>query len=277
MTTATKELKTFAGSILKASDRQVTAVVSTGHRDKEGDAIFYGAWQDVIRSGEKPVLYWAHQHGQLPLGSVDALQELPVGDSRVPMHDGQVSSGLLMKATFASTSTGNDALILLKEGHLSGEWSVCFTTADEKITPSGRDIYKVRQLLEVSLCQIGMAWGTRTLSTSAKAALVRLDEAAQKQFGTDLRTRPQWKLYGEAELDPTAGDGWMGDRAYDAWNRAVLRELAEENARPVKRVNVDEAAIMKQAGFTVWKAASRRELSEEEKRVRDIRRLAGIY
>src|SRR5438445_8951551 len=169
-------------AVLK-SDRKagiVTGIANTGNNvDRQKDNLLPGCWSKVIAENQQPPFLWNHNIKDFDVrGKVIRLEELPPGDSRIPLNRSSKAfgtvSGLLADIQCAlETQAGRDAFALLDGGFVT-ELSVNISNApeDEEVDRKGvRNVRKVDRLLEISAVLAGASFGTAILATKASRSI----------------------------------------------------------------------------------------------------------
>ena len=138
------------GGYTKAVDRErriITAVISTGEPDRDGDVVEVSGWrlEAFLRN---PVVLWMHK--------LDA----PVGrclDLRVE------GNSLVAETQFATTPLAEELWALYRDGFLRA-WSVAFIPKRWEPLPGGGRRYLEQELVEYSCVSVPSNPGSLTLS-----------------------------------------------------------------------------------------------------------------
>lgn len=144
---------------LKATDDekgQIEGIANIGNvKDLQGDTMLPGCWRKVIEDQQRVALCWAHDAKDIR-GKITYLEELPVGDRRIPQNQKAtvpVASALYFKAQMAmKTQAGREAYELIKGDYIRAV-SVGFDIADDGEEPDGkggRNVKLVNRLYEIS-------------------------------------------------------------------------------------------------------------------------------
>jgi HK97 family phage prohead protease len=163
-----KMLLTFNSVIKDINEKEgtLTAYVSTGHRDRM-DEVLLPEGADMKNFRKNPVVLWAHQYDQPPIGKALWIK-----------NDGD---GILAKVKFASTEFAQEILGLFKEGILNA-FSVGFipkeyTDGDGEKKP--RRTYNNWELLEFSAVPVPA--NPEALSLAMSKGLIK-SEALKKDL-----------------------------------------------------------------------------------------------
>jgi hypothetical protein len=206
------------------------------------------------------------------------MQELPPGDSRIPLNkSGKAvgnASGLYFKAQMAvRTSAGHDLFELMRGGFIK-DISVQFANRkeDEEITRDGvRNVKMVHTLFEMSAVPKGASIGSQVLAT--KGAFPAWMLSLIEKTAEDAEDR----MY--LALEEAESRAWYESQEQAAVNAAAERLVDIVRGQLDRELQVAE--IEKRVGISgnVFKVAPRltpRPLTEREKFEQDIARRAGV-
>ena len=137
-------------------ERTITAVVSTGEKDRSGEYIPPSEWK-LVNYEKNPVILWAHNYGQPPVGKA--------------LWTKIEKDGLIQKIQFAKTAFAQDIFDLYEGGFLNA-FSVGFSADRDNEDCS---IFRNCELLEVSC--VPVPCNASALAARAASGLIKSPEA----------------------------------------------------------------------------------------------------
>jgi HK97 family phage prohead protease len=137
-----------------------------GGVDSYGDTIVRGAFQNVLKAGKNPKMFWNHRSWELPVGKWTKMEE----DDR----------GLKVAGEFTPGSPQAEAVKAAVEHGTVDGLSIGFRMSgdDYEITDKGRLIKNVSELVEVSVVTFPADSAARVDMESVKSALEGVETLA---------------------------------------------------------------------------------------------------
>lgn len=139
-----------------AKERTITALVSTGEKDRSGEYIPPEEWK-LANYEKNPVILWAHNYDQPPVAKA--------------LWSKADKTGLIQKIQFAKTAFANDIFELYSEGFMNA-FSVGFMSNRDE---ADSNILRNCELLEVSC--VPVPCNANALMARAASGLIRSAEA----------------------------------------------------------------------------------------------------
>lgn len=181
---------------IDTDERTVTAIISTSAVDRDHEVVIPKGI-DFENFTKNPVVLWAHNYGQPPIGKA--------------VWIGRTTKGLKAKVKFAETPDADEIYELFKGGFLSA-FSIGFISKKshkpepKEIAkkPEWAEVWRVideSELLEFSAVPVPSNAGA--LATAVKSHKVTISDGMQKLLGLEIEEpEPEPAVYKDTDTDP---------------------------------------------------------------------------
>jgi HK97 family phage prohead protease len=210
------------------SDSALRVTIATNRRDRHGDILEpYGA--DTTAFQRNPVVLWAHQYDELPIGRV----------ARIWFDDG----GVAAEVVFDSRPAAQEVLRLYREGFLSG-WSVGFLPKKWQVIEDANgkfDGYHITEWELIELSAVPVPANPEALTRELQSGSIRtpslakaLTELLMPSDASDMSDRPDPSDHQAVPAPEVAPDALTDALFPPLWKK--LQEWAEVAAtREIRR------------------------------------------